>query len=611
MNFRSPRPLNRWLAVLVVATALPLLVVAALAVGWLVQVYRADQDRRQADTARALALAVDGEIRSWKAAVTVLAASKALEQGRLADFYEEAQQLAAQHDGWVVLTLPSGEQLINTLRTFRSPHAMTSSMETIDAIFATGKPVVSDVFYGRVTQGYLIAVGVPVMRGHTVVNGLTLNFAPDRLTRLLESQHVPASWIAAINDQRQQVVARSPHIAERIGKPVMPWLAAAQRASQQGIVRGPLTDGRPGQLAFQRLTEAPWIVSLTVPVAEIQSAWHRPVLGFFLLSTLVALLAMGLGLGLAHRIARPVTDAARLATGVVQGQVPAFQDSGITEVVALQQAISEGAAAVETAIRSRDAAAEALREANASLEARVAERTRALATTNAALRQEVEERTRAEARLRTAVADKDALLREVHHRVKNNLQMLCDLMYLQMEAMPDRDEHQDLQDAYGRIYAIARLHEQLYQSMQSGRIVLAEYLTRLAGGFEELFSHATVRVEATVDGLALDLDRAIHVGLIVNELITNALKHALPKGQSGEVSVAIGTAHDQVRICVHDDGPGLPPDLDVEHVKSLGLRTVYLLARRLEGTLEIGQGAGTTFTLTFPRDGETPVEPKP
>ncbi len=97
-------------------------------------------------------------------------------------------------------------------------------------------------------------------------------------------------------------------------------------------------------------------------------------------------------------------------------------------------------------------------------------------------------------------------MREVHHRVKNNLQMLCDLMYLQMEAVPDRDQHQDLQDAYSRIYAIARLHEQLYQSMGGGVVRLEEYLRRLAGGFENLFATASIKMEAAADDLSLDLD---------------------------------------------------------------------------------------------------------
>ena len=180
-----------------------------------------------------------------------------------------------------------------------------------------------------------------------------------------------------------------------------------------------------------------------------------------------------------------------------------------------------------------------------------------------------------------------------------------------MEAMPDRDQHQDLQDAYSRIYAIARLHEQIYQTMESGRIRLAEYLQRLAAAFENLFSTVAVKVEAATDGVTLDLDRAIHVGLIVNELVTNSTKHAFPKGQPGEVTVALRTMGDHVQLQVRDAGRGLPANLDLEQVKSVGLRTVRILARRLEAQVTVTGNGGTSFTLTFPLHADPPLEPKP
>jgi two-component sensor histidine kinase len=208
-----------------------------------------------------------------------------------------------------------------------------------------------------------------------------------------------------------------------------------------------------------------------------------------------------------------------------------------------------------------------------------------------------------------ALADKDALLREVHHRVKNNLQMLCDLMYLQLEAMEAPEQHQDLQDAYGRIYAIARLHEQLYQSMQSGRIQVVEYLGRLVDGFRSLYAEVPVTLNAAGDNLFLDLDRAIHVGLIVNELVTNAMKHAFPAGQHGDVSVSVRQAGAQVQLQVRDSGRGLPADLDLGRASSLGLRTIHILARRLNATVTVERSYGTTFTLTFPLLNEAAVEP--
>jgi len=285
--------------------------------------------------------------------------------------------------------------------------------------------------------------------------------------------------------------------------------------------------------------------------------------------------------------------------------------------------------AVVTDLTERKQAEAALQEANRTLEARVTERTAdlrqaaeileetnvRLEEANAGLSHEIAERQQVEGHLREALVEKESalaenqtLLREVHHRVKNNLQMLCDVMYLQMEAMPDRDQHQDLQDAYGRIFAIARLHEQLYLSMSSGRIWLGEYFTRLAGGFEEFFPRARIAVDAD-GGLALDVDRAIHVGLIVNELITNALKHAFPRGEAAEVRVVLRRVGFLLQLQVADRGRGLPADFDWDQGKTLGLRTVKLLARRLEGEIDIAREGGTTFTLSFPLTGAEPVEP--
>jgi len=224
---------------------------------------------------------------------------------------------------------------------------------------------------------------------------------------------------------------------------------------------------------------------------------------------------------------------------------------------------------------------------------------------------------RRERELRAALAqEKDALatnrtlLREVHHRVKNNLQMLCDLLYLQMEAVTDGEKAGALQDTYGRIYAIARLHEELYQAMQSGQIRLPAYLGRVIAGFESLYPAVRVTLDAAETDLALDVDRAIHVGLIANELVTNALKHAFPGRPGGRIAVRLQRAGDQLALEVRDDGIGLPSDLDLARVKTLGLRIVRILASRLEAALVVENRNGTHVRITFPLRAAPLVEPQ-
>jgi two-component sensor histidine kinase len=210
-----------------------------------------------------------------------------------------------------------------------------------------------------------------------------------------------------------------------------------------------------------------------------------------------------------------------------------------------------------------------------------------------ALRRDIEERKRTEERLRAALGDNLTLLREVHHRTKNNLQMLCDLLYLQLQAIEHPEEHDDLRDAYARVYVLARLHDQLYHSMQSGRIALGAYLGRLLEGLAQDYPGVTVRLDAPRDGLELDLDRALRVGLITNELVTKST------GASAEL----------LRLQVGDNGRGLPPGLHLERPKTVGLRIVQVLTRGLQARMTVENSGGCTVTLTLPLQAEVARDP--
>jgi len=392
--------LSTCLTLLVLGVGLPLVLLAGVTFREISATSQALRDQGQADTVRALALAVDGEVRTWKAAVTALAESRSIQPRRLADFYEEAQQVARRHDGWVVLTVASGEQLLNTIRPFGSPLAKTSSPETIDAVFREGQPIVSDLIYGKNAQQFLLAVAVPVVRDGKVVNCLTLNFSPQRLTRLLQSQRYPTTWVAAISDRQRRVLARSVRADERVGQPMVAWMAAATRAAESGIATGLLSDGRRGQVAYQRLQEVPWVAILAVPSAEPQTA--APIRRFILLGVVLGLAAVGMAVYMGRKIMAPVARLAQAGGQLLQGaRVDAGLPTGIREVEELQRAITEASAAIQSRYREREQAEEALRRLNAALEVRVQERTAALAAANAALQADIEQRKRAEEEIRT------------------------------------------------------------------------------------------------------------------------------------------------------------------------------------------------------------------
>jgi PAS domain-containing protein len=344
--------LTAWLTLLVLGAVVPLLIFGGITLRGILHTSRALADRGQVDTTRALALAVDGEVRSWRAALLALADSRSLGPRRWAEFYEEARAVAAQYEGWVVVNTATGPQQLNTLRPFGAPLPQTAASDMVQAVFRDGKPV-TDMVFGAVAQRYIISNSVPVFRDGKVAFCLSLNFGPERLTRLLQGQQVPATWVAAINDSHRRVVARSRDAEARVGKPVVEWLATATRAAESGIVTGPMIDGRLGQIAFQRLQEAPWIAVLAVPVAELQSA--APIWEFTLAGGILGLIAVGMAVYMGRKVTAPVRTLARGSEGLLRGEVVDLKaQTGIREVQELQQALVQASVAARVRAEERE-----------------------------------------------------------------------------------------------------------------------------------------------------------------------------------------------------------------------------------------------------------------
>jgi two-component sensor histidine kinase len=217
----------------------------------------------------------------------------------------------------------------------------------------------------------------------------------------------------------------------------------------------------------------------------------------------------------------------------------------------------------------------------------------------AAIQRVVEQRT---AQLRDALKEKETLLQEIHHRVKNNLQVVSSLINIQQRKLGPGASRQALQECQTRVQAIALVHDQLYQSRDYSSIPFAQYASGLAANvFHAAEVSSGVKLEVEVGEVALGVDKAIPCGLILNELVTNALKHAFPQDRPGAVRVELGhTTDGRVRLAVSDDGVGLPGGLDIRHSDTLGLQLVCTLAEQLAAKLEVGQGAGgTLFEIVF------------
>jgi PAS domain S-box-containing protein len=219
-----------------------------------------------------------------------------------------------------------------------------------------------------------------------------------------------------------------------------------------------------------------------------------------------------------------------------------------------------------------------------------------------AVTRDITKRKRAEEQTKASLREKETLLREIHHRVKNNLQIISSLLYLQSTTLADATARQALKESQDRVHSMALVHERLYRSSSLGAIDFGEHLRQLAGSVARSYGPATgrVRLEMDLKSIAVDLDLAIPVSLIFNEVIANAFKHAFPGERAGTVKVAFfADGRETLTLRVRDDGVGLPPDAEYDRGRSLGLKIVRNLAKQIHGELEIQSHHGTTFQLSF------------
>jgi two-component sensor histidine kinase/CheY-like chemotaxis protein len=214
---------------------------------------------------------------------------------------------------------------------------------------------------------------------------------------------------------------------------------------------------------------------------------------------------------------------------------------------------------------------------------------------------DITEQKTAERALSEALAAKDVLLKEVHHRVKNNLQTISSLLHMQADLLPDLAARQALRDAQRRIHSMAMIHEQVYGHRDGDTTDFGEYATRLSRFLFDSFGiqAGRVRLRFELDPVSLAMDQMIPCGLILNELVTNSLKYAFPGDRAGVILVSLRCEGRIVTMEVADDGVGLPPGGDAGCSESLGMRIVDLLARQLGGRLDRQSSGGLRSIVTF------------
>ena len=214
---------------------------------------------------------------------------------------------------------------------------------------------------------------------------------------------------------------------------------------------------------------------------------------------------------------------------------------------------------------------------------------------------DVTERKSANDKLKNALNEKEMLLKEVYHRVKNNLQVVSSLINLQAKNVSNEATLELLKQSADRIKAMALLHEKLYQSKDLTRIDFNEYIHSLVDHL--LFSYGghsgKIKISMSIDEVFFDVDTAIPCGLIINELLSNALQHAFPDDRHGEIGITFTQDLGEFILVITDNGIGFPTDLDYKKSASLGLQLVATLTNQLNGHMALDQTDGSTFTIRF------------
>ncbi len=217
--------------------------------------------------------------------------------------------------------------------------------------------------------------------------------------------------------------------------------------------------------------------------------------------------------------------------------------------------------------------------------------------------EDITERRQAEAQIQDSLTEKEVLLREIHHRVTNNLQIISSLLSLQSNRITDPQLQEILQDSQNRVRAMASIHEILYRSTNLAALDFAEYIQLLVTNLFDSITVARTAISLRVDiqpDVTINVDRAVLCGLIINELVTNAFKHGFPDDRGGEVLVKLTASEDLFTLSVSNNGRTLPPDFDLHDVRSMGLTLVLSLIRQIKGNLELETGTMIVFNIIFP-----------
>jgi PAS domain S-box-containing protein len=217
---------------------------------------------------------------------------------------------------------------------------------------------------------------------------------------------------------------------------------------------------------------------------------------------------------------------------------------------------------------------------------------------------DITERIKAEEQIKISLRENEILLREIHHRVKNNMQIVCSLFNLHKNSIKDKEAYQIILECQNRIRAMALVHEKLYRTESFSDVNLKEYIRDMVNNLIEFYEVNPDKIVLKIDiedNILLDINSAIPCGLIVNELITNSLQYAFPGGMKGEINIKVRLIDNEIRMSITDNGIGLPADFHKKKTESMGFFIIDTLIRQLNGKIEIRGNNGAKIFISFRR----------
>lgn len=534
----------------VVAALASMALIALGLLAWNMASQRRLAEAEMGRTVQAIAAALDQQLLVTTTALQSLASTmeEAADPERL---YRIAQNVRTNHPYWshAFLRDDAGKVIFTTAVPLGPPIAGTDPVVPwITAALATGQPQVSNLLYGPIAQGPVAVVLVPARGpdGRRYVLGAAVTAA--KWAALLHDQQIPPGWVAGVIDRDGVVVARTRAAERFVGQPAPDWVRETIRTAPHGHASGPALEGEALSLVFARSAVSGWTVAFAAPAKVFEAPMRRSLM----LAAAVCVLALGLAsllvLGYARRLSRAVVGLARVAEAMREpgAALPPSPGTNLAELASVYESMQ---------------------------------------TTDAHLRRAEEQRLTA--------------MRELQHRVKNDLQAILSLIALESGQSNGAETHRILGELQGRVEALRLVHSRLYEASRVGAVEVGGYLRELCTNAVDLYGRSVaggVTLRASVCEVHVDHNTAVSLGLIANEFITNSAKHAFPDG-AGTITLDLDVPQPgAVSLTLADDGIGIPKG----RTRASGLQLIATLAEQVGAEPEWTVGPGTRLRVVFP-----------